>query len=147
MTDKQLIPGRVKYDWREVMYLEVPSGTDFESDLFNKVISAHRPLIPKEGGVVSQNFVITTPDDTTYYCLSYNKDIEGWRQQIMLGAGILGLRIGIIKDEDLFITSKDEVYELEECRFEKYNFYDENRELIKERTLIDKIILFGKSEI
>jgi len=132
------IPGKAKYEWREVIYIEVPPGKDFENEMFRDIITQHKPLIPKTGGMISENFVIIIPDGTLYFALSYNEDIEGWRQQILYGAKQFNLKIGFIMDEKEFITSDGETFTLEECTFERYNFYDKDRNLIKTRIPVNK---------
>lgn len=136
------IPGRVEYEWREVIYIGVPQDKKFEEELFHKITTQHKPVIPQDGGVISENFVIIVPDGTAYFGLSYNKDIEGWRQQILYGAGLLKLSVGVIRDGRMFVTSENKSFDLTDCSFERYNFYDKDRQLVKRRVLVDKEKLF-----
>lgn len=136
------IPGKEEYEWREVIYIEVPPDKKFEEELFHEITTQHKPIIPQEGGVISENFIIIIPDGTTYFGLSYNKDIEGWRQQILYGTSLLKLDIGIIKDGKTFVTSGEKSISLTDCTFERYNFYNQDRQLVKNRVPIDKEKLF-----
>ncbi|NDV96184.1 hypothetical protein D0T84_14870 [Dysgonomonas sp. 521] len=132
------IPGKIRYGWREVIYIEVPAGKDFDKDIFQSITELHKPFIPRAGSVINKNFVIIPPDGISYSGLSYNEDIEGWRQQIFLGAKQLGLKIGIIVDRKDFVTSHGITYNLKDCTFERYNFYDANWNLVTSRTPVNK---------
>lgn len=132
------IPGKIRYEWREVIYIEVPPNKNFDKEIFPVITKLYKPFIPQGGSVINKNFVIITPDEISYFGISYNEDIEGWRQQIFLGAKQLELRIGIIIDRTDFVISNGQSFNLDKCSFERYNFYDEDRNLIKVRNPINK---------
>ncbi|MBV8327737.1 hypothetical protein [Chryseobacterium sp.] len=138
--EKVLLPGKEEFDFREYRYIYIQSGNGkiTKNNFVNIVSSAHTPLIPKNGGVLSENFIIITPDNRHFYGLSYSKDLAGWRQQIEKGSAILNLNIGEIKDGKYFSVLNGEKYKLEDCQFERYNFYDETGNLIQPNTPIEK---------
>ncbi len=144
---------------RRNLYLEVPYSQerklpdgnngilDIKTEgILNKVINAHKPFVPKNGGVGEQNFIIVTPTDNYFYAFDYSKDIEGWQQQIEKGAEIVGVKLAKIVNENLFVISDGTFYPLVECEFEHYNFYytDENGEqkLHTKRERLNKKELF-----
>ncbi|WP_284464132.1 hypothetical protein [Chryseobacterium sp.] len=135
-----ILPGKEEFDFREYRYIYIQSGNGkiTKDNFVNIIASANSPLIPKTGGVLSENFIIITPDNKHFYGLSYSKDLIGWRQQIEKGIVILDLNIGEIKDGKYFSILNGEKYKLEDCQFERYNFYDETGNLIKSNTSVEK---------
>ncbi len=130
---------------------ELPDGRNGILDrntegILGQVIDAYKPLIPVNGGVGEQNFIIITPANKYFYAFDYSKDLEGWKQQIEKGAEIVGVRLAKIVDEKYFVISDGTTYPLVDCEFERYNFYykDEKGEhkIHKERERISKRVLF-----
>ena len=139
------IPGLVKNDWREYVYIVVKEDEKLFSGqnknqtcVIENIIHAVEPLIPKSGGVNDENFVIVTPDNRRFYGTSYSKDIDGWRKQIELGSMKLNIVIAKITEDKMLITSDSKSYKLNECEFEHYGFYDENSKVVKANTNIEK---------
>lgn len=95
-------------------------------------------LIPQNGDVISENFIIITPKEERFYGLSYSKDISGWRMQIELGAQILHLKTARIEEGEYFHIEEGDKFKLEDCLFERYNFYNEESALIQDNTPIEK---------
>ncbi|MNK29752.1 hypothetical protein D3C87_481540 [compost metagenome] len=134
------LPGKEEFDFREYRYINIQSinGKITKDNFVNMVASANKPLIPQNGGVLSENFIIITPDGRHFYGLSYSKDLIGWRLQIEKGVSVLNLNIGEIKNGEYFSIINGENYKLEDCQFERYNFYDEAGNLISLNTPLEK---------
>ncbi|MGL6125829.1 hypothetical protein, partial [Chryseobacterium artocarpi] len=72
-----ILPGKEEFDFREYRYIYIQSGNGkiTKDNFVNIIASANSPLIPKTGGVLSENFIIITPDNKHFYGLSYSKDL------------------------------------------------------------------------
>lgn len=138
--DNLYIPGKEEYDFREFRYVNIRKGDGkINKDNFvNILASANIPLIPTNGGVLNENFIIVTPDERRFYGFSYSKDIIGWREQIEKGASILNLDIAQIRNGEYLTFKNGEKFRLQDCLFERYNFYDDSGNLIKKNTPVDK---------
>ncbi|MGJ1421586.1 hypothetical protein ACR79T_18350 [Sphingobacterium spiritivorum] len=143
MTDIK-IPGLIKNEWREYVYILIQTGEELfsgrsknKSGVIDNIINTVQPLIPKSGGIIDENFIIVTTDNRNFYCTSYSKDIEGWRKQIKLGSEQLNIITANVTPDKTLSTSDDRIYKLEDCEFEYYNFYESNK-LVNTRRRIDK---------
>ncbi len=113
------IPRTEDYENREVLYILDNDGNSFEKKIFKKVTNEIIPLIPKNGGVISENCKIVLPTNETFYGLSYKGDITGWRKQIELGAEALGLLTAEINGNEILL-SDNRSYILNDCIIEFY---------------------------
>ncbi len=133
------LPGKEEFEFREYKYIHIKSniGKINKNNFVNVLAGANMPLIPKSGGVVNENFIIITPNEKRFYGLSYSKDISGWRQQITKGAELLDVETAEIKNGKHFIISNGENYELKDCKFERFNYYDDMGNIVKSNTPVD----------
>jgi hypothetical protein len=72
-------------------------------DLFEAVVERISPPLIRQGMALLENFILTTPDGTAFYPLSYHGDPE-WPRQIELGAAELGLATAKIGVEQVPLT-------------------------------------------
>lgn len=135
---KLYLPGKEEVEYREYRYVQI-IGKNIEGNNFvNNIAGAHEPLIPQNGGVISENFIIITPVNEKFYGLSYSKDIVGWRAQIEKGAKILNLKTAKIENGKYFQIKDGNMFKLEDCLFERYNFYNEEGALVKHSEPVEK---------
>jgi len=91
-------------------------------DLFYKVVRHIQPSIPQKGSAILEDWFITTPDGTDFFSITFfcriEKEHEGWRQQITLGAQGLGLPIATIVGES-FVIDHGASYPLSDCLAEE----------------------------
>ena len=141
------IPGRIKYEHREVLYVELRlNKNDKVNRYFNLVVNKHNSFIPKSGGAIAENFIITTPSGISFMGLSYNKDTEGWRRLIMAGAEELNLMTAFVNESEL-VVSNGTILDLVDCSYEKYGFYDKNKKVVNKRTVIGLEEIFTEEEL
>ncbi len=120
MKIKREVPGMIPVEWREYRYVSDDGSEHFvKNGLFSRVTNCIEPLIPKSGGVLSENCKLRTPDERLFHALSYKGDLDGWRKQIEKGAECLGLITGEVINEKLVLTT-GEVYNVEDCYIEFY---------------------------
>ena len=120
MNVKRIIPGLPPLEeGREFCYVEDNGNDRFEEKLSDKVTSQLKQPIAQSGGVMSENCKFWLPTDDLFHALSYRGDIEGWRQEIELGAKQLGLLTGKIVENNIEL-SNGRVYALSECKVEFY---------------------------
>ncbi|RLJ79521.1 hypothetical protein [Pedobacter alluvionis] len=132
-VEKIYLPGKEEFEFREYRYIHIKSniGKINKGNFVNAIAAANTPLIPKSGGVLNENFIIITPNEKRFYGLSYSKDISGWRQQIEKGAALLDVETAEIKNGEKFVVSNGENYDLKDCKFERYNYYDDMGNIVK----------------
>jgi len=135
---KVYLPGKEEVENREYRYVQISSGSTNKKNFISKLAGAHEPLIPQNGGVISENFIIVTPENDKFYGLSYSKDIIGWRTQIEKGAKILLYKIAKIENGIYFQIENGNMFKLEDCLFERYNFYNEAGTLIEDSESVEK---------
>lgn len=102
-VDDPMLPGTRPRDAGKVIYVLLPPGAN-PSDAFDEVTSKVDPPIPKEGAVLLEHWVIQTPDGQQFYSLYFHGDVEGWRQQIELGATQMGLKMAKVEGDKLEVT-------------------------------------------
>lgn len=110
------IPGTIRVENREFLYIEDDGNDDFENDLFDKVTTQLAQPIAQSGGVINENCKLYIPTEKLYHCLSYKGDINGWREEIKQGAKILNLKTGRIICNDTIELSDGKFYSLKDCR-------------------------------
>lgn len=119
---KLYLPGKEKVEYREYKYVQI-TGNGVNKNNF---------------GVISENFIIVTPKNEKFYRISYSKDILGWRMQIEKVTQILHLTTAKIEDGEYLQIEEGDKFKLEECLFERYNFYNNEGALIKDNVPVEK---------
>ena len=110
---ERIIPGSIKSNDREYIYLLDPKDEEFEA-LFKKVVRHVTPPLMKGGGVGIEGCEITLPNGDVFQAISYKGDIDGWRKQISEGAKAYSLKTAALEGEIIKIVSGEE-YRLSEC--------------------------------
>ncbi len=111
--DEPTLPGTRPQDAGKVIYIGFPAAADVVES-FEKVTSKIDPPIPKHGGALLKPWVVQTSDRERFYSLYFHGDVEGWRQQIELGAKQLGLKMAKVHD-DRFVVVEGPSYLLADC--------------------------------
>jgi hypothetical protein len=88
------------------------------TELYPAVVDRVRHLLPENGGLFLEAFIVTVPDGTSFYALNYSGDVAGWRAQIEQGAADLDLLTAKI-ESDTFVVSDRRSYPLSECTVER----------------------------
>lgn len=112
-VDDPALPGTRSRDAGKVIYVFLPKNAD-PSDEFDRVTSRVDPPIPRRGAVLFDTWLVKTPDGEVFYPLYFHGDVEGWRQQIELGATQLGLKMAKVKG-DKFVVSDGPISLLSDC--------------------------------
>lgn len=113
---ERAIPGTRPGEDEKVRYVSFEPG-DLPSLIYQRVIREIVPPLMKDGGVMLEGCIVTTPDGTKFYPLVLNGDIDGWRRQIEQGANKMGLSTAkIVKDN--FVLSDGRSYPISECTAE-----------------------------
>ena len=118
--NKRLIPGETIIEGREVKYISDDGNDNFTNNkngLFDLITSQFE--IAKHGGIISENCRLTLPNGELFHALSYKGDIEGWREEIYLGAEKLNLITGKIVDGNIEL-SDGRKFSLSACEIEFY---------------------------
>ena len=115
------LPGTRGDDSDEVIYITCTEGVNV-NDLFHKVMDYIGPMIPQKGSALLEEWFVTTPDGVTFFSICFfcgiEKEQDGWRQQITLGAQGLGLPIATIVGES-FVIDHGASYPLSDCLAEE----------------------------
>ena len=111
--DDWMLPGTTPRDADRVVYVFLPDHAD-PSHEFTKVISRVDPPIPKNGAVSFDTWLVKTPAGEAFYPLSFHGDVDGFREQIELGAIQLGLKVAKIEG-DKFVVSGGPAHRLSDC--------------------------------
>ena len=112
-VDDPALPGTRPRDVGKVIYVFLPPGVDM-SDSVDEVIARVDPPIPKDGAVLLEHWVVRTPEGEDFYSLYFHGDVDGWRQQIELGANQLGLKMAKVS-EDRFVIADGPTCLLSAC--------------------------------
>jgi hypothetical protein len=88
------------------------------ADVYATVVRRISPPLIKQGAAILNNFILTTPDGTAFYPLTYHGDPE-WQRQIELGAADLGLLTAKIGDGTNFVISDGRTFPIADCTVEK----------------------------
>jgi hypothetical protein len=111
--DDPALPGTRARDPGKVIYVLLRPGAEM-LESFEEVTAKVNPPIPKHGAALHEHFAVKTPDQETFYSIYFHGDVEGWRQQIELGAKQLGLKMAKVH-EDKFVVSEGPAYLLLDC--------------------------------
>jgi len=112
-VDDPMLPGTRPRDTGKVIYVFLPPGAD-PSSAFDEVTSWVDPPIPKNGAVLLEHWLVQTPDGQEFYSLYFHGDVEGWRQQIELGATHLGSKMAKVEG-DKFVVLGGPAFLLSDC--------------------------------
>lgn len=113
---ERTLPGTRPGQSDEVRYVSFTQPAK-PADLFEDVVWKISPPVVSNGGVSLANFVVTTPDGTSFYALEYHGDVPGWIQQIERGAvecNVASARI----EADQFFVSDGRSFLLSQCKIE-----------------------------
>ena len=111
--DDPALPGTRTRDPGKVIYVLLRPGKDMLQS-FEEVTDKVDPPIPTDGGALLEYFAVKTPDQEVFYSIYFHSDVQGWRQQIELGAKQLGLKMAKVQ-EDKFIVNEGPAYLLSDC--------------------------------
>lgn len=112
-VDDPALPGTRPRDVGKVIYIFLPNDVD-QSDSFAEVTAKVDPPIPQHGAALLEYFAVKTPNHENFYSIYFHGDVEGWRQQIELGAKQLGLKMAKVHD-DRFVVVEGPSYLLADC--------------------------------
>lgn len=112
-VDDPILPGTRPPDVGRVIYVLLQGHTD-SYKAFDEVISKVRPPIATHGAALVDDWLVKTPAGEIFYPLFFHGDVEGWRQQIELGATQLGLKMAKLEN-DKFAVSDGPVFPLTAC--------------------------------
>jgi hypothetical protein len=112
-VDNPALPGVKPDDIGRVIYVILRGHSDSYA-AFDEVIAKVRPPIATHGAALVQDWLVRSPAGETFYPLSFHGDVEGWRQQIELGASQLGLKMATVKGRK-FVVSDGRAFLLSDC--------------------------------
>ena len=111
--DEPRLPGTRAKDPGKVIYIYRQTDTN-TSESFDKVVDVIDPPLFKEGAALLEWWLVTTPTGSTFYSVYFHGDLNGWRQQIEIGAKRLGLATARVED-DKFVVSDGSAFLLSDC--------------------------------
>jgi len=101
--EEPALPGTRPGDPGKVIYVLLRPGADALAS-FEEVTGKVDPPILKHGAALHEHFAIKTPDQEGFYSIYFYGDVEGWRQQIELGAKQLGLKMAKAHQDKLIVN-------------------------------------------
>lgn len=116
IQSQRRVPGIIPIESREVRYVEDFGSESFEV-LFERLAWRINPPVMKKGGALIEGCVLTLPSGRRFQAISYKGDIEGWRQQVALGASALHVMLGRVEGGELVLEDGSS-YPLAECKVE-----------------------------
>ena len=90
------------------------NGNGQPKEQFDKLTSYIKPLRAKKGMIWYTDCHIKLPDGRLFHPVEWHGDIDGWREQITLGANALNLSLAEIKD-NYFVVEDGVTYPLTDC--------------------------------
>lgn len=108
-------------DGRDFGYLECGSAEEFKS-IFPKIALLGESALPESGGMINEDFSVTTPDGVKLFALSYKGDIDGWRRKLREAASVLGVRWAELSEDTIRLEDGRE-FALSACTTEDYLRY------------------------
>jgi hypothetical protein len=85
--------------------------------VFHEVINKIEPHLMKTGGATLEGTKLELSDGGHFFAMQFSYDLEGWREQIELGAKALGRATAKVLGGDL-IVSDGRSYPLSSCKVE-----------------------------
>jgi len=117
ITRELVLPGTEPGEADDTRYVSFDTSKR-PYDLFGAVVERISPPLIKQGMALLENFILTTPDGTAFYPLSYHGDPE-WPRQIELGAAELGLVTAKIGEGMNFVISDGRIFPIADCVVEQ----------------------------
>ena len=114
--NQRVIPGLVPREGAEVMYFSVDAKSNARK-LFKSITNHTNPPIAQYGGATESGCAITVPGGNKFHALSYHGDLEGWRQDIELGATACGVLLAKIEAQAL-VLGDGRLFPLNQCAVE-----------------------------
>lgn len=113
LTSLRDVPGFLKYPDSDCRYVEGNSIGSFGA-YFRQMRVFDSQNIPRDGGMVNACIEIRLPTGKSLFAISYQGDLDGWRNKIEGYAQKNGLRYGRIEGEQLVVSDGGAV-ELTSC--------------------------------
>lgn len=114
------IPGSVPSPSKEVLYVEHAGSEKEWAQRFDEAGEKAWSLgPPTNGGMITQNVALTTPDGVRFFSLSYRGDVPAWRRGITTYASEMGLRTAVVEGGNLQ-GSDGSVWPLNSCAVTEY---------------------------
>ena len=114
ISTERIVPGTHLFEGREYRYVSNKSQVKFDN-LFYELVRV-QPQIPQYGGAVIEGCKITLPDGDIFEAISYQGDVEGWRQQFEQGAKALNEEVARIDiDTDSIVLNDMRSFRLADC--------------------------------
>jgi len=111
------LPGTEPWNARNTRYVSFDAPSQ-PADAYVAVVRRIYPPLIKRGKVFLENFILTTPDGTTFYPLVYQGDAQ-WPRQIELGAARLGFVTAEIRDMTTFVISDGRSFPIADCAVQR----------------------------
>ncbi|NKK97339.1 hypothetical protein GFM02_03430 [Rhizobium leguminosarum bv. viciae] len=109
----RVIPGTQAVDGVEFSYFSDDGKNKFAKQ-FNNLTRNVEPRAATRGGLNESGCKITPPGGPLFHAIEYHGDVEGWRQDVKIGAKGLGLLLARIENGN-FIISDGRCFPLSEC--------------------------------
>ena len=110
------VPGTRPGEEASVRYVSF-DGRASIPELFHEVLNKIEPTLVKTGGATLEGTLLELSDGSHFFAIQFNLDLEGWRQQIELGAKELGRATAQVLGGDI-IVSDGRSYPLSSCKIE-----------------------------
>ena len=119
--DPIALPGSIPVKGRRFLYLQAADTADFLRAFrsIGDLIEAREPQFPA-GGMLSENFQVTTPDGRSFFGLSFKGDLDRWGSGIEAFAGEAGRALAAVENEQ-FRVDDGAVFALRDCRVESHS--------------------------
>ena len=111
------LPGTEPWNVGKTRYVSFDTSSE-PAEVYKVVVRRIYPPLIKRGKVFLENFILTTPDGTAFYPLTYQGDAQ-WPRQIELGAARLGFVTAEIRDMTTFVISDGRSFPIADCTVEK----------------------------
>jgi len=111
------LPGTEPWNIGKTRYVSFDPSSE-PAEVYQAVVRRIHPPLIKRGKVFLENLILTTPDGTAFYPLTYEGDAQ-WPRQIELGAARLGFVTAEIRDKTIFVISDGRTFPIADCSVEK----------------------------
>ncbi|GEM_PF-2250901 len=110
------VPGTRPGEEASVRYVSFDDPASIPK-LFHEVLNKIKPYLRKSGGATLEGTRLELPDGGHFFAILFTVDLEGWREQIELGAKALGRATAKVQGGDI-IVSDGRSYPLSSCKIE-----------------------------